>query len=146
MDAEGMVHALELVHSWLNVDGRLLDLHPNGEPAPVDIQLGAATHRAGWITEETDYASYHQANEAIAQVVRQKLFTIERKTTIPVHTYGESVAAIQQYLAESWVEAHLDELLIRHAEDWLQSIATPKRVIVTEFVRVLRLRPLISPT
>lgn len=137
-----MVHALELAHSWLSVDGRLLDLHPNGKPAPVAIQLGPDTHRVGWITEETDYASYHQANQAIAQVVRQKLFAIERKTTIAVHTYGESILAIQAYLAESWVDAHLDDLLIRRADDWLQSIITPKQVIVTEMVRVLRLRPL----
>ena len=139
-----MVHALTLAHHWLAENGRLLDLHPNGKPASVDIQLGDKTHRAGWITEETDYATYHQANAAIAQVVQEKLFTIESKTTIPVHTYGESVAAIQAYLAESWADAHLDELLIMRANDWLQSIVTPKRVIVTEKVRVLKLRPFVK--
>ena len=136
-----MVHALELAHSWLAANGRLLNLHPNGQPAPVDEQLGPDTYRAGWISEETDYASYHQANQAIAQVVRQKLFAVERKTTIPVHTYGDTLADIQQYLAESWVDAHLDDLLIMRANDLLQSILTPQRVIVTEMVQVLRLRP-----
>ena len=138
-----MVHALELAHSWLKGNGRLLDLHPNGEPAPVNIQLGDETHRAGWITEETDYASYHQANEAIKQVVRQKLFTIERKTTVPAHTYGHTLADIQQYLTESWQDACLDDLLVMRANDLLQSVITPRRVIVTEMIRVLRLRQLV---
>ena len=138
-----MVHALELAHRWLNENGRLLDLHPNGEPAPVNIQLGDETHRAGWITEETDYASYHQTNEAINQVIRRKLFTVERKTTVPVYTYGQTLADIQQYLAESWQDACLDDLLVMRANDLLQSVIMPQRVIVTEMIRVLRLRPLV---
>ena len=138
-----MVHALELAHSWLKPNGRLLDLHPNGEPASVDIKLGDETHRAGWITEETDYASYHQANDAINQIMQQKRFTIERETTIPIYTYSNSLADLQAYLAESWSDAHLDDLLIMRGNDLLQSIITPKHVIVTEMVRVLRLRPLL---
>ena len=137
-----MVHALELAHRWLKTNGRLLDLHPNGEPTTVDIQLGDETHRAGWITEETDYASYHHANNAINQIVQQKRFTIEQETTIPVYTYSNSLADLQDYLAESWIDASLDDLLIMRAKDLLQSILTPKRVIVTEMIRVLCLRPL----
>ncbi|MCB8944152.1 MAG: hypothetical protein H6658_10395 [Ardenticatenaceae bacterium] len=137
-----MVHALELAHSWLRANGRLLDLHPNGEPAPVEVQLGDETYRAGWVSEEGDYASYHQANAAINQVVRQKLFAVERKTTVPVYTYGTTLADIQTYLAESWQDAHLDDLLVMRATDLLQSIITPQRVIITEMIRVWQLRPL----
>ena len=142
MGNEGMVHALELAHSWLAENGRLLDLHPNGEPAPVDVQLGSDSHCAGWVTEETDYISYHQANQAIDQVVQQRLFTIEREETIHIPTYGDSLAAIQDHLTESWTDAYLDNLLVMRANDLLQSTITPKQVIVTEIVRVLRLRPL----
>ena len=137
-----MGHALEWAQQWLGQNGRLLDIHPNGEPAPVTVQLGTATFPAGWVTEATDYTTYHQANKAIAQAVRQKLFAIERRETIHFHTYGDSLEAIQSYLAELWVEAHLDDLLVMRANDLLQSIITPKQVIVTEIVRVMRLRPL----
>ena len=142
MTAEGMVHALRLAHDWLGEDGRLLDLHPNGEPAPVSIQLGSEIHRAGWVSEASDYAKYQEANQAIAQAIRQKLFTVEQREVIHFHTYGDSLEAIQTYLAESWTEAHLDDLLVMRANDRLQSIITPKQVIVTEIVRVMKLRPL----
>ena len=142
MAVEGMGHALALAHEWLGENGRFLDLHPDGEPAPVDVQLGSETHRVGWVSEATDYAKYHQANQAIARAVRQKLFAIERQEIFHFHTYGDSLEAIQTYLAESWTEAHLDDLVVMRANDLLQSIVTPKQVIVTEIVRILRLRPL----
>ena len=142
MTAEGMVHALELAHEWLGENGRLVDLHPNGEPASVNIQLGTEIHRAGWVTEANDYAKYQEANQAIAQAVRQKLFSIERQEIVHFHTYADSLEGIQTYLAEFWTEAHLDDLLVMRANDLLQSIITPKQVIVTEIVRMMRLRPL----
>jgi hypothetical protein len=142
MTIEGMGHALELAHEWLGVNGRLLDIHPSGEPAPVAVQLDTANFRAGWVTEATDYTTYHQANKAISRAIRQQLFAIERRETIHFHTYGESLEAIQSHLAEFWTEAHLDDLLVMRANDLLQSIITPKQVIVTEIVRVMQLRPL----
>ena len=58
MAPESMVHALNRIRGMLGVNGRLLDIHRNGEPPPIFVRLDEERQLTGWIQEESDYISY----------------------------------------------------------------------------------------
>ncbi|MEK6574726.1 MAG: hypothetical protein AABZ58_10500 [Chloroflexota bacterium] len=73
-----MVHALELARQLLLPNGRLLDLHPTGEPPPIEIRMGTEISRVGFLRETDDFVEYGLADAAVARVIREGLFVIEK--------------------------------------------------------------------
>ena len=143
MAPESMVHALHRIHTLLKPNGMLIDIHPLGEPPPITVELGETRHVVGWVREATDYQSYLQADAAVATVVKQQLFRRDEKRLFTFTTYADSMDALQQYLAESWSDAFIDDLVLLRANELLHSSPlTPKRVTLLEEVGISRLRPL----
>ena len=64
-----MVHALKLIHQLLATNGRLIDIHPIGEPPPITIRLGDEHHLVGWMRETVEYDPYALAEEALETAV-----------------------------------------------------------------------------
>ena len=52
-----MVHALETIHGLLKPDGRLIDIHPSGDPPPIIVRIGERSEIAGWLQETDDFPS-----------------------------------------------------------------------------------------
>lgn len=142
MGVAGMVHALELLHGLLTENGRLIDMHPNGEPAPITVRLGDEHHLVGWVREESDYITYEQADEALATAVSRHLFTVQTQTTFAFTTYADDLASIQTYLAENWSEATIEPLVARRIADLLQTPLPDSEVILEEIVKIALLKPL----
>jgi hypothetical protein len=141
MDATGMVHALEKIHQLLRPDGRLIDLHPIGEPSPLEVRIGERNILAGWVTESDDFVEYKQADVALEQVVQCGLFVVERESTLSFITYADSVAELREYMAKEWKDAILDEVSARKAEDLLNMAECGKELILRDQVRIARLKP-----
>ena len=142
MEPAGMVHALEKIHQLLEPDGRLLDLHPTGDPPPIEVRLGQQTTLVGWMKETDDFIEYAQASDALAQVIRRGLFAAEREGTFEFVTYADSVFEWREYLAKEWKDAILDAAIAARAEELLSVSGPDRELILRERVRIARLKPM----
>jgi len=94
-----MVHALEGIHELLRPDGCLIDLHP--APAPTLIEV----HHGGIVTFSTPapgqtFEDIRHADDAIALVIEDGLFTIEQVSQFELRTYASSAAELHDYIVE----------------------------------------------
>jgi len=136
-----MVHALEKIHQILQPDGRLMDIHPSGEPPPIEVRVGQRTLVVGWMKETDDFVEYAQANAALSQVVERGWFDVERRGAFEFATHADSVTDLRDYLAKEWKDAILDEAVAATAEELLSAPEPDKELIVREQIRIARLRP-----
>ncbi len=135
-----MVHALEKIHQLLEPDGRLIDIHPTGDPPPIGVRIGQETVIVGPMKETDDFIEYAQASEAVAQVVRRGLFAVEREGAFEFVTHADSVSEWREYLAKEWKDAILDTAVAAKAEELLSAPGPDRELIVREQVRIARLR------
>ncbi len=136
-----MVHALEKIHWLLKPGGRLIDIHPSGDPPPIEVYMGGQTRVIGWMKETDDFIEYGQASDALAQVVRAGLFSVERDGTFEFTTYADSVAELRDYLSKEWKDAIIEEAVAAKAEAVLSTSSCDGQVIVREHIRIARLKP-----
>lgn len=137
-----MVHALERAHWLLKENGRLIDIHPLGEPPPIEVRLGSEIHHAGWLREEDDYVEYVQAGEALDEVVSRGLFVRERVDTFAHTTYADTLADLQCYLETEWHDAFIEDVVAGRIEALMSSIEPDQELILRDVVQIARLRPL----
>ena len=137
-----MVHALEKIHGLLKVgNGRLLDIHPLGEPAPIFVRLDDERHLTGWIQEGSDYEKYHLADEALKKAEERGWFRLAERQLITFATYASSLAALRQHLRQNWQDAWIDDLVAMQIENQLSQLAQEKEVIVEEQIWLSQFQP-----
>ena len=134
-----MVHALEIIHRLLRPHGKLIDIHPVGEPSPVEVRVGRQTTLVGRLTETDDFVEYGQADAALAQVVQRRLFVLEREATFPFITHADSMSELREYLAKEWKDAILDDQTARKAQELLAGPERDKELLVHDRVHILQL-------
>jgi hypothetical protein len=137
-----MVHALEIIHGLLAPDGLLLDIHPSPDPPPIEVRLGDQYHLAGWLKEADDYVEYIQADQALEEVVRRRLFSLEERGMFPFNTYADSMDELCAYLAETWQDAVVDDQVAGRVDDLMRSPEKDKEVVLRELVQISCLRAL----
>lgn len=115
-----MVHALEIIHRWLKPDGRLIDIHPTGEPPLIEVYHKGTAILVGHLQETDDFIEYAQANEALEHVVEKGLFRLERRETFSFATYAEDVSELVRYLSEEWSDGYLLPETIQEAGQLLK--------------------------
>ena len=136
-----MVHALERIPRLLEPEGRLIDIHPSGEPPPIEVRIGQQVTVVGWMQETDDFTEYAQASAALSQAIERGWFDVERKGTFEFSTHADSVSALREYLAKEWKDAILDEAVAARAEQLLSGVERDKGLTVREQIRIARLRP-----
>jgi len=136
-----MVHALEKIHRLLKRDGALIDIHPTGQAATLEVRIGAQTMLAGWLHESDDYIEYAHADEALARVVDSGLFSVERQGVFEFIMRAGALAELRDFLAEDWQDASIDALTAARIEEMLSTHERDKELLLRESVRIARLRP-----
>ncbi len=136
-----MVHALDRIRQLLQPDGRLIDIHPSGEPPPIEVRIGQQVTVVGWMRETDDFIEYAQASAALSQAVECGWFDVERQGTFEFSTHADSVADLREHLAKEWKDAILDEAVAARAEQLLNTVERDKGLMVREQIRIARLRP-----
>jgi len=136
-----MVHALEKIHELLEPDGRLIDIHPSGEPPPIEVRLGQQMAVVGWMKEADDFVEYAQASAALSEAIQRGWFEVERKSTIEFATCADSISDLREYLAKEWKDAILEEAVMAKATELLDTLERDKELVVREQIRIARLRP-----
>jgi hypothetical protein len=104
MAPEGMVHALELIHTLLKPDGCLIDIHPNGPPMPIEACIAGQFHRLGYLQETDDFIEYGQASAALLEVIQRGLFVVEQQGRFIFITRADSVDELHTFLTENWTD------------------------------------------
>ncbi len=137
-----MVHALAKIWGMLGENGRLLDIHPLGEPSTLEIEIGNMHFPAGWINEASDYEKFRRANEAVKEVINKGLFSVVKAKGFEYYAYAKSLDEVNAYLRDNWADAWLDELVTMRAQDLLQTTSTATQLIITEQTQINLLRPL----
>ena len=136
-----MVHALERIHQLLEPEGRLIDIHPSGEPPPIEVRIGQQATVVGWMKETDGFIEYAQASAALSQAIGRGWFDVERKGTFEFSTHADSVSALREYLAKEWKDAILEEAVMAKATELLNALERDKELVVREQIRIARLRP-----
>jgi len=136
-----MVHALERIHKLLRPDGSLIDIHPSGDPPPIEVRVGSQVTCAGWLKETDDFIEYGQASAALSQAIECGWFTVEREGTFEFITHADSLAQLREYLAKEWKDAIIDESVAARAEELLNAPNRDKELTVRERIRIVRMRP-----
>ena len=144
MGVESMVHALEQIHFLLKPEGVLIDIHPIGEPPPIEVRLGADIHTVGWVREGDDYCEYVAATGALETAVSRNLYTWQKQGTFTYTVYADTILSLRDHLAETWTDAIIDEDVIRRTQDLMQILEPDKEVILREIIKIARLKPVNS--
>ena len=137
-----MVHALKQIHGMLGVNGRLLDIHPTGEPPPIHVRLDDERQLVGWIQEESDYVSYGQAEAALREAVRRGWFRPVQRQRVTFATYATDLATLRQHLRQNWQDAWIEDLVAMQIENQLSRLAHEKEIIVEEQIWMSQFQPI----
>lgn len=135
-----MVDALRRAHRIAAPDGIVVDLHPSASAAVVEV----GDRLTGYVNAADGRRRHAAADAAIAAVVNEGLFAIERTLEFPFHTHADTVEELRDYINEHWRDARLDDATVRRTRAWAQEMAgarprSRERVILTV------MRPLRSP-
>lgn len=142
MAAEGMVHALEIVHDLLIPGGILLDIHPAGDPPSIDLIHDQQRTRVGYLLETDGFVEYFQASAALSEVQQRGLFRLESQASFEFAAYAPTIDDLHAYLDENWSDAQLAPEVIA----WCRQLAGKlppgqSQVVMREHVHISRLRP-----
>ena len=96
-----MVHALESIHRLLKPSGALIDIHPVAESSPLEIHQGATIDQVGYLSVPQWCLDSRQADDALADVARRGLFTLERSSKFDALTYYDSAGEMASSVKES---------------------------------------------
>lgn len=136
-----MVHALEIIHDMLGNQGLLLNVQPVGKPRPLEIHGGGRSRQAGLIGHRLNFAMHKAALGAVAQVVRDGLFVLEREDTVPFLYRAPSFPVFQEWLAENSENSILEERTAQKARALSQTVGDDCQVIMREELYMGLFRP-----
>jgi hypothetical protein len=131
-----MVDALRRAHQMVKPDGCVVDLHPSAELAPVEV--GGMT--SGHVDVADAPLRHAAAGVALATVIAEGLFAIERRTSFLFYTYGDTIEELREHVEENWRNARIDDRTVDRTREVLRDVpgARPR---TCEHVYVTRLRP-----
>jgi len=135
-----MVHALEITHGLLKPGGLLIDIHPSGEPPPVEVHAGSKVLLAGHVQETDGFMEYFQADDALAEVTAHGLFELERETLFPFTIHAPTIRALTDYLENEWSDAILSTPVSKQLAELMAEPGEDKKIIIREIVRISRYR------
>lgn len=142
-----MVDALREVHRVLKPDGVVADLRPELDPGDrrsrfirAEVRWDGRSMSVGVIRESTeDISAYIASDRAVARVLRDGLFWLERTELFWLRTYFRDVATVDRFLAAEWTGTVVPEVLRRSL---LRTLARhPRaRIVAADLVRLNVLR------
>lgn len=110
------MHALETIHGLLKPNGRLIDIHPRGQPTPLYALVEANKVLLGHILETDDFIEYRQADQAIQNVISRKLYGLMDAEVFAYSTYASSLNELSEHLKETWSDAIMEASIWEKAE------------------------------
>lgn len=144
-----MVHALGEIHRLLKPEGSLIDLHPHPDWLFLRVILGRSI-LAREAKPQTYSQDVLQAENAIADVVRRGLFTVEETIEFDFFTYASSVEDLRTHWdqIQAYDDSPKDEQVLLLEEQQyerfrlvLQAAGDEEQVAIHERACITRLSP-----
>ena len=142
MQAEGMVHALEITHSLLKPGGLLIDIHPNGKHPRVEVHRDGAVRLAGLVDDLDDFEDYFNADQALAEVNSRGLFLLEQEAFFSFGYHADTMTEMTDHIAAEWSSAVLSPETTARAEQLLGEPEEGKEIDIREPIRITCFRAL----
>ena len=147
-----MVHALKEIHRLLKPTGVLIDIHPVSESSPIEIHQPGRIDLVGNLSVRQWCNDFQQADNALAEIVRRRLFVVEQERVFDSLSYYASAAEMRISLKESIDKFARDaqsareavphaEALAARAEELMRAAGSGAELIVREGTHIRRLRP-----
>ena len=140
MAPEGMVHALEIIHTLLEPGGYLIDIHPSGQPPPIEVCIADRLHRLGYLQETDNFIEYGQASAALVEVIQRGLFVVEQQGAFIFITRAGSLDELHTFLTENWTDSLLPAEVELRAGELSLSTGQISSAQLIEEVLIARLR------
>src|SRR2546425_11012523 len=134
-----MVDALRRARSMLRPGGFVLDVHATIE-AP-HLEAGSVLC-AGDLHSEDARRRHAAADAAVATALDLGIFTVEGTEEFSFRRYADSLSELQEYVAQKWTDAHLDQATVHRTVEILRAERIA-RLWLREQARVRKLRPVI---
>jgi hypothetical protein len=135
-----MVHALEITHGLLKAGGLLIDIHPIGEPALIEVHVGGEVRVAGHLEETGNFVEYLQADDALADVTSRGLFRLEREGQFTYLTHASTIKALVDFIEAEWSDSMVREETIKRAEELMGEPGENREIVLREIGRIARFR------
>ena len=132
-----MVDALRRAHHMVRVNGCVVDLHPTA--ALASMEVGATT--TGRVDAGDAALRHAAAGAALAAVIDDGLFGVDRTSDFTFYTYGDSIEELRDYVVENWRNARIEDDTVTRTREAVR-VAPGSRPRVREYVRVTKLYPL----
>ncbi len=138
-----MVHALSEIWRTLIPGGLLLDLRPYLPFRPLELIDRGQTHVLGRLDEAEFDPGDPAADEAVAEVMRRRLFALEETGSFYYSGYWDSVSEMRDYLEDWYDVARLPRRLAGAARRALRQAGPDGRLRLQTYMVVNRMRRLV---
>jgi hypothetical protein len=135
-----MVHALTEVRRTLIPDGALVDIRPFMPFRPLELVRKDQAQVLGRLDEVPFDPTDAAADEALAEVFRRRLFSLEETTSFFYAGYWDSVGELKDYLRDWYDVAKLPRALSGEARRALRCAGPGARLRLQMVIVVNRLR------
>ena len=132
--------ALRRIHFSLRPEGVLLDLHPQPEPAAVEVWHGSRVEHLGHGDQEDDIREILAARVRLDQVEEAGWYVTQRQEFFDLVAHSPTVSDWQEYEAMEGYSSGLSEELLASAHDLMATEGG--EFIVREPIRASLLRRL----
>lgn len=134
------MHALRRIHLSLRPEGVLLDLHPQPEPAAVEVWHGGRVETLGYVGQQDDIRDILEARVRMAQVEEDGWYVTQGQEFFDLITHSPTPRDWQEYQAREGYSSELSEELVAEAHQLMTT--TGGEFIVREPIRASLLRRL----
>ena len=135
-----MVHALETVHSLIKPGGLLIDIHPGLDKAWVEVRVNGKDYFLDIVEETDDYIEYRQANEALTEIVKRGLYSVEESGKFIFIIHAGSMDEMREFLSASWKDAVLNDSLDGKAREYFSKAAESLEILIREEILITRFK------
>jgi hypothetical protein len=111
------VHALRRIHRSLRPHGVLLDLHPQPEPAAVEVWHGGRVERLGHVDQKDDIREILEARGRMGEVEEDGWYATQRQEFFDLIAHFPSARDWQEYQAREGYSGGLSEELLASAHE-----------------------------
>jgi hypothetical protein len=113
------VHVLKRIHRWLRPRGRVLDIHPEPEPASVDVRTPIGIENVGPFERPALDEKIRAARTALSRMVVAGHFVPQRSVIFEVVSYHANVDAWLEYRARRNSTSPVDPALLDRAREMM---------------------------
>jgi hypothetical protein len=135
-----MVHVLETVHSLIKPGGLLIDIHPGLDKAWVEVRVNGKDYFLDVVEETDNYIEYQQANEALTEIVKQGLFSVEAAGKFIFIIHASSMDEMREFLSANWKDAVLKESLDGKAREYFSKAAESFEILIRQEILITKFK------